>query len=144
MLQILAGKRLVSTQSADIRVKGRDVFRDSPPGVTFLGTEWFVIVPNLFLQVTTVQGSKSCGARRHCRLRFLGFRRRVQTQGEKRPSPRYLGRRSRLAHAHNFRRRETPGSTLFRSYGALGHTTPRRGANIDSSCQKWSYVPLHY
>jgi len=40
LLQILAGKRLVSTQSADIRVKGRDVFRDSPPGVTFLGTEW--------------------------------------------------------------------------------------------------------
>ncbi|KAJ6613482.1 P-loop containing nucleoside triphosphate hydrolase protein [Mycena sp. CBHHK59/15] len=38
LLQILAGKRLVN--SADIRIKDRDVFRDSPPGVTFLGTEW--------------------------------------------------------------------------------------------------------
>ncbi|EIW82140.1 P-loop containing nucleoside triphosphate hydrolase protein [Coniophora puteana RWD-64-598 SS2] len=38
LLQILAGKRLVN--GADIRIKGRDVFRDSPPGVTFLGTEW--------------------------------------------------------------------------------------------------------
>ncbi|RDB22708.1 putative ABC transporter ATP-binding protein C20G4.01 [Hypsizygus marmoreus] len=40
LLQILAGKRLVSTQGTDIRIKGCDVFRDSPPGVTFLGTEW--------------------------------------------------------------------------------------------------------
>jgi len=38
LLQILAGKRLV--KDAEIRIKGRDVFRDSPPGVTFLGTEW--------------------------------------------------------------------------------------------------------
>ncbi|KAJ7781257.1 P-loop containing nucleoside triphosphate hydrolase protein [Mycena metata] len=38
LLQILAGKRLVNT--AEIRIKDRDVFRDSPPGVTFLGTEW--------------------------------------------------------------------------------------------------------
>ncbi|KAJ6539329.1 P-loop containing nucleoside triphosphate hydrolase protein [Mycena capillaripes] len=38
LLQILAGKRLVN--GADIRIKDRDVFRDSPPGVTFLGTEW--------------------------------------------------------------------------------------------------------
>lgn len=42
LLQILAGKRLVTSNGADIRVKGRDVFRDSPPGVTFLGTEWSV------------------------------------------------------------------------------------------------------
>ncbi|KAF5388024.1 hypothetical protein D9615_000390 [Tricholomella constricta] len=40
LLQILAGKRLVSTEGAHIFVKDRDVFRDSPPGVTFLGTEW--------------------------------------------------------------------------------------------------------
>ncbi|KAG5646583.1 hypothetical protein DXG03_002886 [Asterophora parasitica] len=40
LLQILAGKRLVSTPGAHIFVKDRDVFRDSPPGVTFLGTEW--------------------------------------------------------------------------------------------------------
>ncbi|KAF7355301.1 hypothetical protein MSAN_01446500 [Mycena sanguinolenta] len=38
LLQILAGKRLVN--SADIRIMDRDVFRDSPPGVNFLGTEW--------------------------------------------------------------------------------------------------------
>ncbi|KAG0709611.1 P-loop containing nucleoside triphosphate hydrolase protein [Suillus ampliporus] len=38
LLQILAGKRLV--KDAEIRIKGLDVFRDSPPGVTFLGTEW--------------------------------------------------------------------------------------------------------
>ncbi|KAG6861595.1 hypothetical protein C0995_014502 [Termitomyces sp. Mi166 len=40
LLQILAGKRLVSTEGAHIFVQGRDVFRDSPPGVAFLGTEW--------------------------------------------------------------------------------------------------------
>ncbi|KAJ7228688.1 P-loop containing nucleoside triphosphate hydrolase protein [Mycena pura] len=38
LLQILAGKRLVS--GADIYIQDKDVFRDSPEGVTFLGTEW--------------------------------------------------------------------------------------------------------
>ncbi|KAG9124269.1 CCR4-NOT regulatory complex component [Ceratobasidium sp. 392] len=38
LLQILAGRRLV--RGNDVRILGRDVFRDSPPGVTFLGTEW--------------------------------------------------------------------------------------------------------
>ncbi|KAG8691832.1 CCR4-NOT regulatory complex component, partial [Ceratobasidium sp. 394] len=38
LLQILAGRRLV--KGNDVRILGRDVFRDSPPGVTFLGTEW--------------------------------------------------------------------------------------------------------
>ncbi|KAF8591509.1 P-loop containing nucleoside triphosphate hydrolase protein [Ramaria rubella] len=38
LLQILAGKRL--TSGSDVRILGRDVFRDSPPGVTYLGTEW--------------------------------------------------------------------------------------------------------
>ncbi|KAG8733919.1 CCR4-NOT regulatory complex component [Ceratobasidium sp. 423] len=38
LLQILAGKRLV--QSSEVRIFGRDVFRDSPPGITYLGTEW--------------------------------------------------------------------------------------------------------
>lgn len=47
LLQIMAGKRLVTTLGADIRVKGRDVFRDSPSGVTFLGTDWFVAICNL-------------------------------------------------------------------------------------------------
>lgn len=40
LLQILAGKRLVSSPGADIRIKDRDVFRNSPEGVSFLGTEW--------------------------------------------------------------------------------------------------------
>lgn len=40
LLQILAGKRLISRPGTDVRIKGRDVFRNSPPGVTFLGTEW--------------------------------------------------------------------------------------------------------
>ncbi|GBE80084.1 P-loop containing nucleoside triphosphate hydrolase protein [Sparassis latifolia] len=40
LLQILAGKRLISKDDTRVEVKGRDVFRHSPPGVTFLGTEW--------------------------------------------------------------------------------------------------------
>ncbi|KAK0519211.1 CCR4-NOT regulatory complex component [Tilletia horrida] len=38
LLRIMAGKRLAS--QANIRVFGRDVFRDAPRGVTYLGTEW--------------------------------------------------------------------------------------------------------
>ncbi|KAJ1311207.1 hypothetical protein OPQ81_009707 [Rhizoctonia solani] len=38
LLQILAGKRLV--QSSEVLIFGRDVFRNSPPGITYLGTEW--------------------------------------------------------------------------------------------------------
>jgi CCR4-NOT complex subunit CAF16 len=40
LLQILAGKRLVSAQGAVVHLLGKDVFRDFPSGVTFLGTEW--------------------------------------------------------------------------------------------------------
>ncbi|KAF8718318.1 hypothetical protein AX14_011901 [Amanita brunnescens Koide BX004] len=40
LLQILAGKKLISTPGTDVRVKGRDVFRDTPGGITYLGTEW--------------------------------------------------------------------------------------------------------
>ena len=40
LLQLLAGKRLISMAGAELKVKGCDVFRDSPSGVTFLGTEW--------------------------------------------------------------------------------------------------------
>ncbi|TFK93620.1 P-loop containing nucleoside triphosphate hydrolase protein [Polyporus arcularius HHB13444] len=40
LLQILAGKRLISAPGTDIRIKGRDVFRNTPLGITFLGTEW--------------------------------------------------------------------------------------------------------
>lgn len=51
LLQILAGKRLITSTGAEALIKGRDVFRDSPPNVTFLGTEWSVdpvlILPSL-------------------------------------------------------------------------------------------------
>ncbi|PCH40779.1 nucleoside triphosphate hydrolase protein [Wolfiporia cocos MD-104 SS10] len=40
LLQILAGKRLILKEDTYVHIKGRDVFRNSPPGVTFLGTEW--------------------------------------------------------------------------------------------------------
>ncbi|KAI0340861.1 P-loop containing nucleoside triphosphate hydrolase protein [Trametopsis cervina] len=38
LLQILAGKRLIS--NAEVQIKGKDVFRQYPGGVAFLGTEW--------------------------------------------------------------------------------------------------------
>ncbi|KDQ64477.1 hypothetical protein JAAARDRAFT_201810 [Jaapia argillacea MUCL 33604] len=41
LLQILAGKRLITANGADVRIKGKDVFREYPHGVTFLGTEWY-------------------------------------------------------------------------------------------------------
>jgi len=40
LLQILAGKRLIAHEGTHVLIKGRDVFRNSPPGITFLGTEW--------------------------------------------------------------------------------------------------------
>ncbi|RXW25251.1 hypothetical protein EST38_g603 [Candolleomyces aberdarensis] len=40
LLQLLAGKRLVTAEGATVQVKGQDVFRNTPTGVTFLGTEW--------------------------------------------------------------------------------------------------------
>ncbi|EKM59926.1 uncharacterized protein PHACADRAFT_250733, partial [Phanerochaete carnosa HHB-10118-sp] len=40
LLQILAGKRLISRQGTEVKIKDRDVFRQYPQGVTFLGTEW--------------------------------------------------------------------------------------------------------
>ncbi|PIL37530.1 ATP-binding cassette transporter [Ganoderma sinense ZZ0214-1] len=40
LLQILAGKRLISSPGTEVRIKGRDVFRQTPDGITFLGTEW--------------------------------------------------------------------------------------------------------
>ena len=47
LLQILAGKRLVS--NAQVTIKGKDVFRQYPGGVTFLGTEWCVYLSPLNL-----------------------------------------------------------------------------------------------
>jgi CCR4-NOT complex subunit CAF16 len=62
-LQILAGKRLVIAEGADVRIKGKDVFRESPPGVTFLGTEWFVDIVSVALQdLNRYQGNESCGS----------------------------------------------------------------------------------
>jgi Fe-S cluster assembly ATPase SufC len=46
LLQILAGKRLVTSEGARILIKGCDVFRHSPLGVTYLGTEWGVLLSN--------------------------------------------------------------------------------------------------
>ena len=46
LLQILAGKKLISTPGTDVRVKGCDVFRNTPDGITYLGTEWSV-TPNM-------------------------------------------------------------------------------------------------
>ncbi|KIL70084.1 hypothetical protein M378DRAFT_68144 [Amanita muscaria Koide BX008] len=40
LLQILAGKKLVNSSDTEIHVKGKDVFRDTPDGITYLGTEW--------------------------------------------------------------------------------------------------------
>lgn len=40
LLQILAGKRLISREGTEVKIKDRDVFRQYPQGVTFLGTEW--------------------------------------------------------------------------------------------------------
>ncbi|EIM88158.1 P-loop containing nucleoside triphosphate hydrolase protein [Stereum hirsutum FP-91666 SS1] len=40
LLQILAGKKLVTANGAKVFIKERDVFRNTPPGVTHLGTEW--------------------------------------------------------------------------------------------------------
>ncbi|KAJ7068239.1 P-loop containing nucleoside triphosphate hydrolase protein [Mycena amicta] len=37
MLALLAGKRLVD---AYVRIQDRDVFRNTPPGITYLGTDW--------------------------------------------------------------------------------------------------------
>ena len=45
LLQILAGRRLLTQPGTDVRIKDRDVFRQYPAGVTFLGTEWYVSVP---------------------------------------------------------------------------------------------------
>ncbi|KAK9761910.1 CCR4-NOT regulatory complex component [Basidiobolus ranarum] len=37
LLRILSGKRLVHSE---VKVLGKDAFKDRPPGVTYLGTEW--------------------------------------------------------------------------------------------------------
>lgn len=47
LLQILAGKRLIS--SAEVKIKDKDVFRQYPGGVAFLGTEWSALSVNALL-----------------------------------------------------------------------------------------------
>ena len=44
LLQILAGKRLISKEGTLVQIKGKDVFRQYPGGVTFLGTEWYLLL----------------------------------------------------------------------------------------------------
>jgi len=39
LLQVLAGKRMIP-KGMKVTIMGRDVFRNTPDGVTFLGTEW--------------------------------------------------------------------------------------------------------
>lgn len=97
LLQILAGKRLVNAEGADIRVLGRDVFRDSPPNITFLGTEWLVLlsVESIHLHTSRCcQGYESRSTRRYTCLCILGFGRRISIQRAQRPSPRHPGHRS--------------------------------------------------
>ena len=87
LLQILAGKRLVTAAGADIRVKDRDVFRDAPPGITFLGTEWSVHrLASSATPHALSKGYESCRQRRYRRLGILGLCWGLQTQGAPRPS----------------------------------------------------------
>lgn len=64
LLQLLAGKRLVSTEGAEVRVKGQDVFRNTPTGVTFLGTEW-AMNPVVRGDITVSSFLDSVGGYRH-------------------------------------------------------------------------------
>ena len=41
LLQVLAGKRMVKDTA--IIVKGQDVFRKTPEGIAYLGTEWYAL-----------------------------------------------------------------------------------------------------
>ncbi len=59
LLQILAGKRLISAPGTDVRIKDRDVFRATPQGITFLGTEWCVTVSSRIKHPKRMQESAS-------------------------------------------------------------------------------------
>ncbi|KAG2013690.1 ABC transporter [Coprinopsis cinerea AmutBmut pab1-1] len=64
LLQLLAGKRLISGPGASVKVKGRDVFRNTPSGVTFLGTEW-AMNPVVRGDITVSAFLDSVGGYRH-------------------------------------------------------------------------------
>jgi CCR4-NOT complex subunit CAF16 len=63
LLQILAGKRLISLGSSPI-VLGKDVFREFPDGITFLGTEW-AMNPVVRSDITVSAFLDSVGGYRH-------------------------------------------------------------------------------
>ncbi|PPQ63861.1 hypothetical protein CVT24_009487 [Panaeolus cyanescens] len=64
LLQLLAGKRLISAAGAQVRIKGKDVFRNTPEGVTFLGTEW-AMNPVVRGDITVSAFLDSVGGYRH-------------------------------------------------------------------------------
>jgi len=64
LLQILAGKRLISRAGTHVQIKGRDVFRNSPPGITFLGTEW-AMNPVVRSDIVVADFLNSVGGYRH-------------------------------------------------------------------------------
>lgn len=81
LLQILAGKRLITAPGAEVRIKDRDVFRDSPPGVTFLGTEWFVFSArsdSYYYFSQMFQGDESGRSWGYKGFNLLGLSRRLQ------------------------------------------------------------------
>ncbi|KAI0658559.1 P-loop containing nucleoside triphosphate hydrolase protein [Cubamyces menziesii] len=70
LLQILAGKRLISTPGTDVRIKDRDVFRSTPGGITFLGTEW-ALNPVVRGDIVVSDFLNSVGGYRHKERRDL-------------------------------------------------------------------------
>ncbi|KAJ3523630.1 hypothetical protein NM688_g8694 [Phlebia brevispora] len=70
LLQILAGKRLVSHGDTNVKIKDRDVFRQYPPGVTFLGTEW-AMNPVVRGDIVVADFLNSVGGYRHKSRRDL-------------------------------------------------------------------------
>jgi CCR4-NOT complex subunit CAF16 len=63
LLQILAGKKLISTPGTHVLINGKDSFRHFLSGVTFLGTEWFVVVLSHARLNHLAQGCQSSRAR---------------------------------------------------------------------------------
>ncbi|OCH94535.1 P-loop containing nucleoside triphosphate hydrolase protein [Obba rivulosa] len=68
LLQILAGKRLILGEDTFVHIKGHDVFRNSPQGVTFLGTEW-AMNPVVRGDIVVADFLNSVGGYRHAARR---------------------------------------------------------------------------
>ncbi|CAE6396319.1 unnamed protein product [Rhizoctonia solani] len=125
LLQILAGKRLV--KSNDVQIFGRDVFRNSPPGITYLGTEW-AMNPVVRSDIVVSHFLDSIG----------GYRHKV--------------RRDRLldildvdldwsAHARYIRWRAPKSSNGHGFNGRMGRPSPRRGKyKINNETENNPYV----